>query len=54
MLEKAGLQYRDDSPKKNWRIANKGKQYGEEMPFTRNGHTDYQLRWHEKVVDVLK
>lgn len=50
ILEKIGLQDKKD---KKWRITEEGKQYGEEMPFTRNGHTDYRILWHEKVLDKI-
>ncbi len=38
---------------KEWRITNKGKCYGEEMPYERNGHSGYQIRWNDSVVSVL-
>lgn len=50
MLAEAGLQYRDG---KDWRLTNVGKAYGEEMPYTRNGHSGYQILWNESVIDVL-
>ena len=49
-LERLGLQYRDG---KDWRLTDAGKIYGEEMPYTRNGHSGYQIRWNESVLDVL-
>lgn len=27
--------------------------YGEEMPYTRNGHSGYQIRWNVSVLDEL-
>lgn len=39
---------------KNWRLTELGKEYGEELPYTRNGHSGYQIRWSEKILDVLK
>lgn len=50
MLARLGLQYLDG---KNWRLTDAGKAYGEEMPYTRNGHSGYQIRWNESVLDVL-
>ncbi|MED3389704.1 hypothetical protein P4418_12720 [Bacillus thuringiensis] len=29
-----------------------GKKYGEEIPYTRNGHSGYQIKWSESVRDV--
>lgn len=39
---------------KDWRLTKLGKEYGEELPYTRNGHSGYQIRWSEKILDVLK
>lgn len=51
MLERLGLQ-----EKKNgvWRLTEKGKNFGEEKPFSRHDHSDYRIVWHEKVLEVLK
>ncbi len=49
-LENLGLQ---EKKERVWRITEKGKQYGEEKPYSRNGHTDYRVLWHEKVVELL-
>lgn len=51
LLEKAGLQRRDGDL---WRLTLAGSHYGEEMPYTRNGHSGYQIRWNENVIDFLK
>ena len=50
LLKNAGLQMKIG---KAWRITNKGKCYGEEMPYERNGHSGYQIRWNDSVVSVL-
>ena len=50
MLANAGLQYRDG---KDWRLTDAGKAYGEEMPYTRNGHSGYQIRWNASIVEYL-
>lgn len=52
MLAAKGMEYRDQN--KNWRLTELGKEYGEELPYTRNGHSGYQIRWNEKILDVLK
>ncbi|PEQ05827.1 phage antirepressor N-terminal domain-containing protein [Bacillus toyonensis] len=49
LLEK-GLQAKID---KEWRVTDGGKEYGEELPYARNGHSGYQIRWNESVLDVL-
>ena len=50
MLAQKGFQYKDG---KNWRLTKLGKIYGEEMPYTRNNHSGYQIRWNEKILKVL-
>ncbi|MBC1456250.1 ORF6N domain-containing protein [Listeria newyorkensis] len=51
VLVDKGLQVKDG---KKWRMTEAGKQYGEVIPFTApNGHTDYQLKWNERVLEVF-
>lgn len=51
LLQERGLQMKID---KEWRVTDEGKKYGEEMPYTRNGHSGYQIKWSESVIDVLE
>lgn len=51
LLEKTGLQVREG---KSWRLTEAGKAYGEEMPYTRNGHSGYQIQWSESVISFLE
>ncbi len=50
MLEKLGLQVKKGE---KWRLTEQGKEYGEEKPFTRFGHSDYKISWNEKVLKKL-
>ncbi|WP_218923647.1 antA/AntB antirepressor family protein [Bacillus toyonensis] len=50
LLLERGLQAKID---KEWRVTDEGKKYGEEMPYTRHGHSGYQIRWNESVLGVL-
>ncbi len=50
MLEQLGLQ---EKKEKKWRITQQGREYGEEKPFSRNGHSDYRILWHEKILERL-
>ena len=50
-LAALGLQKKES---KAWRLTDKGREYGEEKPFTRNGHSDYRIHWNEKVIDLLR
>lgn len=49
-LARMGLQYRAGG---DWRLTDAGKEFGEEMPYTRNGHSGYQIRWNSKVVEFV-
>ena len=51
MLANADMQYKEG---KDWRITQVGKKYGEEMPYTKNGHSGYQIRWSKDVIEHLK
>ena len=50
ILAQKGFQYKDN---KDWRLTELGKNYGEEMPYTRNNHSGYQIRWNEEILKVL-
>ena len=50
MLERMGLQ---EKKEKEWRLTEEGKGFGEEIPYTRNGHSNYRILWHEKVLEKL-
>jgi len=51
LLADNGLQYRNE--KKQWRLTEEGKKYGEEFPFKRNGHSDYQIRWNDTIIEFI-
>ncbi|OUL79968.1 Rha family transcriptional regulator [Paraburkholderia hospita] len=51
-LREIGLQSKDDNG--NWILTDAGQQHGEMIPYTRNGHSDYQVHWHESVIPVLR
>ena len=45
-----GYQFRDG---RNWRLTEKGKQYAEELPYSNNGHSGYQIKWASQIVTFL-
>jgi Rha family phage regulatory protein len=45
-----GFQHKDG---KDWRLDDAGREYGEEKPYTQNGHSGYQIKWNEKIVEFL-
>lgn len=51
LLSQLGLIYRDDHH--NWRLTEAGTAFGEMKPFHKNGHTGYEIRWKESVINVL-
>lgn len=50
-LEVLKWQWKDKNG--DWRLTDEGRKYGEEMPYMRNGHSGYQIRWSEKAVEFL-
>ena len=50
LLAKANLQYKEG---KDWRITQSGTEYGEEIPYTRHGHSGYRILWNKKVLEVF-
>ena len=59
-----GLQYQDTytriskktgdkKTEKQWRLSDEGKKYAEEFPFERNGHSGYQIKWNDSVMQLL-
>lgn len=54
-LEALGLQRREitDKGEKRWRLTEAGKEYAEEKPYKKNGHSGYHINWNEKVLKLL-
>lgn len=50
LLAQAALQVKEG---KVWRLTDEGTAYGEEMPYTNNGHSGYHIQWNDSVIDVL-
>jgi hypothetical protein len=64
-LEELGLQRKETYTRKSrktgedktetvWRLTENGKEYGEEYPYVRNGHSGYQIKWNDKVIELIK
>lgn len=52
LLAGYGYQHKEG---KVWRLDAAGKAYGEEIPYTApTGHSGYQIRWNEKVLQQLQ
>ena len=48
-LKEMGLQYKD----KYWKLTKDGKEYGEYIPFSNNGHTGYRILWKDGIIKEL-
>ena len=47
-----GFQVRNE--RDEWELTDAGKTWAEAMPFSRNGHSGYQILWNPAVVEQLK
>ncbi|WP_301100427.1 BRO family protein [Propionivibrio sp.] len=51
-LRDQGLQFRNE--RDEWQLTEAGCAYGEAHPYSRNGHSGYQILWRAEVTDLLK
>ena len=51
-LAALGLQYRND--RDEWELTEAGEVWAEAMPYSRNGHSGYQILWNPTVVEQLR
>lgn len=47
-----GLQFRNE--RDEWELTEAGEAWAEAMPYSRNGHSGYQILWNPAVVERLK
>jgi len=52
MLAAAGLQFRNE--RDEWELTEAGEAWAEAMPYSRNGHSGYQILWNSAVNEQLK
>jgi len=52
LLANSGLQFRND--RDEWELTEAGEAWAEAMPYSRNGHSGYQILWNPAVADQLK
>ncbi|ALR03021.1 hypothetical protein ADT28_05150 [Xylella fastidiosa] len=52
LLASSGLQFRNE--RDEWELTEAGRVWGEAIPYSRNGHSSYQILWNPTVVDSLK
>ncbi len=51
-LAAMGLQLRND--RDEWELTETGQAWGEALPYSRNGHSGYQILWNPAVIDQMK
>ncbi|CAM5220300.1 hypothetical protein CDEF62S_00617 [Castellaniella defragrans] len=51
LLAANDLQYRND--RDEWELTDDGQEWAEAMPYSRNGHSGYQILWNPAVADLL-
>lgn len=51
-LAAMGLQIRND--RDEWELTEAGQAWGEALPYSRNGHSGYQILWNPAVIDQMK
>ncbi len=52
LLADHGLQFRND--RDEWELTEAGEAWAEAMPYSRNGHSGYQILWNPAVVDHIR
>jgi hypothetical protein len=52
LLADHGLQFRND--RDEWGLTEAGEAWAEAMPYSRNGHSGYQILWNPAVTEQLK
>ena len=52
LLASSGLQFRND--RDEWELTEAGEAWAEAMPYSRNGHSGYQILWNPAVTEQLK
>jgi prophage antirepressor-like protein len=52
MLEAGGFQFRNE--RDEWELTEAGEAWAEALPYSRNGHSGYQILWNPAVVEMLK
>jgi len=51
LLARCGLQFRN--ARDEWELSRAGESWGVAMPYSRNGHSGYQLLWNPRVAQLM-
>ena len=52
LLAACGFQMRND--RDEWELTEDGKAWSEAVPFSRNGHSSYQILWNPAITEQVK
>jgi prophage antirepressor-like protein len=50
----ADLGYQERNDRDEWELTEAGRAWGEALPYSRNGHSGYQILWRPEVTEQLK
>ena len=50
----ADLGYQERNDRDEWELTDAGRAWGEALPYSRNGHSGYQILWRPEVTEQLK
>jgi len=53
-LRLAGPGFQNRNDRDEWELTDAGQAWGEALPYSRNGHSGYQILWRPEVADLLK
>lgn len=51
-LQSHGLQFKNE--RDEWELTEAGKHWAEALPYSRHGHSGYQILWNPEVSDVIR
>lgn len=51
-LQSHGYQFKNE--RDEWELTEAGKGWAEALPYSRNGHSGYQILWNPEVVDMIR
>jgi prophage antirepressor-like protein len=51
-MQALGFQFKND--RDEWELTDAGQQWAEALPFSRNGHSGYQILWNPAVTELIR
>lgn len=53
-LRLAALGFQERNDRDEWELTDAGRSWAEALPYSRNGHSGYQILWRPEVAEMLK